>query len=354
MLAAPERVLDHVPQQSRSRRHRDRSTSREIDSRAALQRLAGLIGNRAFSDGVVAPQQARIAAPAPPAFDLLVREIAHTELQRESFAAQPVVSRSAGAALQRAPEADAIEGQAGVGTRQGAAAEAVAAGTAGPSAEQGEVSGNAGADAPAHGTAIDPGRMISGLSSAVTQAWDMWQRTATIVGVNINAVVASGGTLVGPPIGPLILASAPKGTPEEIRLSTAVATAFGITFMSWQTTVSIPALPMYPSFAAFPAPVAPPTPNVPFPLVTLLSAPALMDSLDAQMAAMYGDPTDSAAMAVCNAIGPALARTFHTWLLTTQVTNIMGTGPIPTFAPPYSPVGPVIGGVGTMIPGGLV
>ena len=59
-------------------------------------------------------------------------------------------------------------------------------------------------------------------------------------------------------------------------------------------------------------------------------------------------------MAVCNAIGSALQHTFQTWLATTQVTNIMGTGPVPTFAPPYSPVGPVIGGVGTMIPGGLV
>ena len=257
-------------------------------------------------------------------------------------------------ALQRAPEADAIEGQAGIGTRRGAAAEAVAAGTAGSSAEQGEVAGNAGAGAAAHGTAMDPERMISGLSSAVTLAWDMWQRSATIVGVNINAVVASGGTLVGPPLEPLILASAPRGTPEEIRLSTAIATAFGMTFLTWQTTVSIPALPMYPAFAAYPAPVAPPIPNVPFPLVTLSSAPAVMDSLGALMTAMYGDPTDSAAMAVCNAIGSALQHTFQTWLLTTQVTNIMGTGPIPTFAPPYSPVGPVVGGVGTMIPGGLV
>ena len=36
-----------------------------------------------------------------------------------------------------------------------------------------------------------------------------------------------------------------------------------------------------------------------------------------------------------------------------MVTNVLGTGPVPTFAPPYVPVGPVVGGVGTMMPGGF-
>ena len=36
-----------------------------------------------------------------------------------------------------------------------------------------------------------------------------------------------------------------------------------------------------------------------------------------------------------------------------MVTNVIGTGPVPTFAPPYVPGGPVVGGVGSMPPGGL-
>jgi hypothetical protein len=37
-----------------------------------------------------------------------------------------------------------------------------------------------------------------------------------------------------------------------------------------------------------------------------------------------------------------------------MVTNVLGTGPVPTFAPPYVPVGPVVGGVGNMTPGGFI
>jgi hypothetical protein len=37
-----------------------------------------------------------------------------------------------------------------------------------------------------------------------------------------------------------------------------------------------------------------------------------------------------------------------------MVTNVLGTGPVPTFAPPYVPVGPVVGGVANMTPGGFV
>jgi hypothetical protein len=37
-----------------------------------------------------------------------------------------------------------------------------------------------------------------------------------------------------------------------------------------------------------------------------------------------------------------------------MVTNVLGTGPVPTFAPPYVPVGPVVGGIANMPPGGLI
>jgi hypothetical protein len=42
------------------------------------------------------------------------------------------------------------------------------------------------------------------------------------------------------------------------------------------------------------------------------------------------------------------------WLVSTMVTNVMGQGPIPTFAPPYVPVGPVVGGIGVQLPGGMI
>jgi len=53
------------------------------------------------------------------------------------------------------------------------------------------------------------------------------------------------------------------------------------------------------------------------------------------------------------AIASAFERVFNLWQVSTMVTNVLGTGPVPTFAPPYVPVGPVVGGVGTMLPGGF-
>jgi hypothetical protein len=54
------------------------------------------------------------------------------------------------------------------------------------------------------------------------------------------------------------------------------------------------------------------------------------------------------------ALAEAFEAAFNIWKVTTMVTNVLGTGPIPTFAPPYVPVGPVVGGTGTMTPGGFV
>jgi hypothetical protein len=45
---------------------------------------------------------------------------------------------------------------------------------------------------------------------------------------------------------------------------------------------------------------------------------------------------------------------FNEMLQTTLVANVLGTGPVPTFAPPYVPVGPVIAGTAIGLPGFLL
>jgi hypothetical protein len=45
---------------------------------------------------------------------------------------------------------------------------------------------------------------------------------------------------------------------------------------------------------------------------------------------------------------------FDLWKASTQIMNVMGTGPVPTFAPPFVPVGPVVGGFLVPKPGVLV
>ena len=58
-------------------------------------------------------------------------------------------------------------------------------------------------------------------------------------------------------------------------------------------------------------------------------------------------------VAAFEAIGTVIALAFLMWLPQQQVMLVMGKGPVPTYAPPYVPVGPVIGGDNIAAPGHL-
>jgi hypothetical protein len=199
------------------------------------------------------------------------------------------------------------------------------------------------------------GSFIDGICSAICSAWGQWQSMATMVGVVINAVTATGGQIVGPPWTPLILASAPKTTPMLMKYSTAVAQTIGTAWLTFTSTVKVTGMPWYPAFAALPSPVAPPTPNIPCPFAALTQVPVSISAnvLKMQMIAALGDPTAPFHKELFESIADAFEKTYNLWKVSTMVTNVLGTGAVPTFAPPYVPVGPVVGGVGTMTPGGF-
>jgi len=71
------------------------------------------------------------------------------------------------------------------------------------------------------------------------------------------------------------------------------------------------------------------------------------------MIGMHADPQAPLHKEIFESVADAFEKSYNVWKGTTMVTNILGTGPVPTFAPPYVPVGPVVGGVGTMTPGGF-
>jgi hypothetical protein len=200
------------------------------------------------------------------------------------------------------------------------------------------------------------GKFLDGICSAICSAWSTWQSSATIVGCIVNAVTASGGQIVGPPWTPLILAQGPKAGPSELKYTNVVANVIGTAWLSFTATVKVPGLPWYPAFAAFPGPVAPPMPNVPVPFAALTQVPASISvaALKGQMIGQLGDPTAPFHKELFESIADAFDKCYTTWKVSTMVTNVLGTGPIPTFAPPYVPVGPVVGGVANMTPGGLV
>ena len=162
------------------------------------------------------------------------------------------------------------------------------------------------------------------------------------------------GSVIGPALTGLIMASAPQGKPQEAKYSKAIASAFGSAWQLWH--MGLLGTLMYPPFAAFPAPVAPPMPNVPVPLITFSSGSEAMlspGSLLGFMVGNLGDPQALHATYLFDSIAGAFNPVFLIFKSTTLVKNVLGTGPVPTFAPPFVPVGPVMGGTGNGAPGCL-
>ncbi|MEP7367112.1 MAG: hypothetical protein ABI972_27955 [Acidobacteriota bacterium] len=196
--------------------------------------------------------------------------------------------------------------------------------------------------------------LATSIFQAIKQAHRTWQSTAVLTGVMVNAVTAVGGIVVGPPLTPLIIANIQGKNSAEQKLVKAIATVVGTSWLTYTSTIRVPGLPWYPAFAAVPGPVAPPTPNIPSPLLTLtqIAAPLNSPVMKAQIIGQLAG--DRSREKIIDAVLVAFAQFFSIWQVTTMVTNVLGTGPVPSFAPPFVPVGPVVAGVGTMIPGGFI
>jgi hypothetical protein len=187
------------------------------------------------------------------------------------------------------------------------------------------------------------------------KAIDMWKLQAEIKGVKIMAVCAIGppGILKGPEVKGMVPFKTWKGKEDnEKAYIKAVAEGLSAQWKKWQDKVMIPGLPWYPAFAAFPGPTAPPMPNVPMPLIALPSAmmaemtmpklkKAMIDALDS---GVKKEDSDKQHEALFESIAVPISMAFLMWLPMQMVMNVLGKGPIPTFAPPYVPVGPVVGG----------
>jgi hypothetical protein len=191
--------------------------------------------------------------------------------------------------------------------------------------------------------------------SAVAQAVAGWQPAAALSGVVVNAVTANGGTLVGPLLDPTIrISMTGAGVPADV--AAAYASAISTAWAAWAASVHVPGLPWYPAFAAFPGPMAPPTPNLPTPLLALnmTDTPLSPSVLAAALRTALGTRmNESGASAAVDRFTQDFWLRFNTFLTTCMVSNVLGTGPVPTFAPPYVPCGPVVGGTANMAPGGL-
>lgn len=201
-------------------------------------------------------------------------------------------------------------------------------------------------------------KYIDGIVDAICNGFNMWKPQAKFQNLIINAAVAVGtpGCLAGPELKNLILPTAPKATPQELKYSKAIAEHLSEAWKKWQDNVTVPGLPWYPAFVAFPGPMAPPMPNVPTPLASCPSP--MMSELTPKPLAdgMVKKLDDSKAQhheVLMDAIAKGVAAVFLQWLPAQQVMLVLGKGPIPTFAPPYVPVGPVVAGQNIAAPGHL-
>jgi hypothetical protein len=197
---------------------------------------------------------------------------------------------------------------------------------------------------------------MDGISQAIIGAWKQFHQLATFSGVVVNGPIATGGTMAGPNLQPLITALAPQSTKMNQLYSKVIAQAIGENFQQFIATIKVPGLPWYPSFAAFPGPMSPPTPNIPAPLATLTNVPAMISQsvLGKKMVALLNQAKALHHMELFDGVAAAFEKCVNMWLATTMVTNVLATGAVPTFAPPVVPAGPVVGGVGNSTPGGLV
>ena len=137
-----------------------------------------------------------------------------------------------------------------------------------------------------------------------------------------------------------------QGVPAAV--AAAVSSALDEAWARW--FAGYHAVLMYdPSFDAFPGPVHPPAPNIiPVPLLAppggsdaaqALAAPGLEVRIREELRALAGGLTEAVRQ-----FAIWFAGRFDAWAGTAVLAEVMASGPVPTFAPPYIPFGPVIHG----------
>jgi hypothetical protein len=207
---------------------------------------------------------------------------------------------------------------------------------------------------------------VHNMLAAIKEAHDIWRLQAKVKDLKVMSVSAIGtpGCLDGPKLDI-------KNTPSAMKMKgwgdniqkwiDAVADGVADCFEQWQKKVMIPGLPFYPAFAAYPLASAAPIPNIPFPLIACPS-PMMSKMTQQQLqSAMVGKLSggikkkdkDKHYEAAFGAIATALGLGFLLWLVSQQVMNVLGKGPVPSYAPPYVPVGPILGGDNIAMPGHL-
>jgi hypothetical protein len=195
-------------------------------------------------------------------------------------------------------------------------------------------------------------RWLTAAKAGTKTGVGQWRDQAKFTGIKINGPVASGGRVEGPDIGgPIVDALKNAGMPND------AAQHFGHAvdgaWRDWAHSIHVPDLHWYPAFAALALSIAPPTPNVPTPISRLAHDAGKLNGLAGTIKGSLGAAKDwPGATAAIDEFAGWLKGSAEAWFQGgCMIANVMGKGPVPAFAPPYVPVGPVVGGDNVATPG---
>lgn len=210
-------------------------------------------------------------------------------------------------------------------------------------------------------------KFVKTMLSAVEYAFNLWKPTFGFQNLKINGptVVGSKGCLKSSAKFFDLFRTYPGhaefvANPNYSKWKDAVGKGVEKCLNEYFDNVTVPGFPWYPAFAAFPGPVAAPMPNVTWPLIACPSSglskimdaqaikKAIIDEFDDGVAEKSNDEVYDS---IFEGIATSLSTGFTLWVSTQMINLVMGTGQIPTFAPPVVPVGPVVNGQSLPNPG---
>lgn len=193
------------------------------------------------------------------------------------------------------------------------------------------------------------------MADVVTDALNAWLSSAEYVGGEIHGVVLYGGSLQS---GVDVQTEIESGLVDEgvdEGAATLIAETVASSWQDWADDWSMSNVRAFPDFAAVSTPEAPVTEAVAVDLkpngtssFRKLKSKNLEKSLVSALKdkISIGDPikgTHSVSDLV-HSFAWKVGQRVEDWSAVAMVEGIFGSGPVPTFAPPYVPVGPVVGG----------
>ena len=189
--------------------------------------------------------------------------------------------------------------------------------------------------------------MFQQLIAAIEHGFNLYRQSAGLVDIVINGPHASGGRLQGPNLDKLIMTAPSVSTwsGPKVIMRDAVAKGLHQQWSKLADSVRVPGLLWYPAFVAHPGLMAPPIPNVPTPFKALTHDPgatsptALKGAMRSWLHHHFNYSDES-----FESIALGFDSALQVWKGVQMVTQVMGTGPVPNFAPPFSPAAPVARG----------